>query len=232
MIFDISTFKKKLSVIILAGGKGQRLKPLTKSIPKPLIPLQGKSIIEHIIFNLNKKKLTDIIIAAGYKFKEFNKIKKKVKNNIKIINTGINTDIVKRIYKCLSYCNKYILICYGDTIADVNINLIVKKFIKSKNKSIITSYEMSSSFGVIKSNNKDVVYEFKEKPNLNIWFNIGYILFDKKIILRNKNKSFEQILIKLAKNRNLLNFKHKGKHITVNTFAELEKAKNEIKNIK
>ena len=91
---------------------------------------------------------------------------------------------------------------------------------------------MSSSFGVIKSNNKDVVYEFKEKPNLNIWFNIGYILFDKKIILRNKNKSFEQILIKLAKNRNLLNFKHKGKHITVNTFAELEKAKNEIKNIK
>lgn len=47
---DIVNFKKNLSVIILAGGKGQRLKPLTKNIPKPLIKLEGKSIIEHIIF--------------------------------------------------------------------------------------------------------------------------------------------------------------------------------------
>jgi glucose-1-phosphate cytidylyltransferase len=229
---DIVNFKKNLSVIILAGGKGQRLKPLTKNIPKPLIKLEGKSIIEHIIFFLTKSNLKNIIIAGGYKFKSFLNLKNNIGQNIKIINTGLNTTIINRIKKCLPLCNDYILICYGDTIANVKINSIIKKFFSSGLKTVISSYEMVSSFGVVKSDKSDVVYNFKEKPSLDIWYNIGYILFEKKIFLENKNLSFEKILSKLAKNKELVNHKHKGKHITVNTLTELEKAKIEIKNIK
>lgn len=231
MDFNISVFKKNLSVIILAGGKGERLRPLTKSIPKPLIKLEGKSIIEHIIIFLRNNKLKNIIVAGGYKFKNLLKLKKKNKN-LNVINTGVNTTIIQRIMRCLPYSNKYILICYGDTIADVNINLIIKKFINSGFKTVISSYEMTSSFGVIKSNKSGVVYSFKEKPSLDIWYNIGYILFEKKTFLKNKNKSFEIFLSKLAIKKELINHKHKGKHITVNTLTELEKAKSEIKKMK
>lgn len=228
---NILNLKKNLSVIILAGGKGQRLKPLTKNIPKPLIKLEGKSIIEHIVFFLNKNKLKNIIIAGGYKFKAFLTLKNKISQNTKIINTGLNSTIINRIKKCLPFCNDYILICYGDTIANVKINSIVKKFFNSGRKTVVCTYEMVSSFGIVKFGRSDIVYSFQEKPRLDIWYNIGYILFEKKILLENKNLSFDKILSKLAKNKKLVNHKHKGKHITVNTLTELEKAKIEIKNI-
>lgn len=228
---NIVNFKKNLSVIILAGGKGQRLKPLTKNTPKPLIKLEGKSIIEHIIFFLNKNKLKNIIIAGGYKFKSFLHLKNKISQNTKIINTGLNSTIINRIKKCLPFCKDYILICYGDTIANVKINSIIKKFLNSGHKTVMSSYEMVSSFGVVKFGKSDIIYSFQEKPSLDIWYNIGYILFEKKILTENKNLSFDKILSKLAKNKKLVNYKHKGKHITVNTLTELEKAKIEIKNI-
>lgn len=231
MSSNILNFKKNLSVIILAGGKGERLKPLTNSIPKPLIKLEGKSIIEHIIFFLNNSKLKNIIIAGGYKFKSILDLKKKICKEVKIINTGLNVTIIKRIKKCLPFCKDYVLVCYGDTIADIKINSVIKKFINSGQKTVISSYEMVSSFGVVKFNKSDIVYSFKEKPSLDIWFNIGYILFKKKTLLKNKNLSFDKLLSKIAKNKNLINYKHKGKHITVNTLTELEKAKIEIKKI-
>lgn len=231
MNFNISVFKKNLSVIILAGGKGERLKPLTKSLPKPLIKLEGRTIIEHIIFFFSKNKINKIIIAGGYKFKAFLNFRKKFNKNIKVINTGENQKIMKRIIRCLSFCNEYILICYGDTIADIKINSVIKKFLKSNYKTVICSYEMKSNFGVIKSNRSNIVYSFKEKPSLDIWFNIGYILVKKDILIKNKNKTFEKFLYLLSNSKNMINHKHRGKHITVNTLTELEKAKKQIKKI-
>ena len=71
MNFNISVFKKNLSVIILAGGKGERLKPLTKSLPKPLIKLEGRTIIEHIIFFFLRIKLIKLLLQEVINLKHF-----------------------------------------------------------------------------------------------------------------------------------------------------------------
>ena len=120
---------------------------------------------------------------------------------------------------------------WGQTFGLRKINSIIKKFLNSGHKTVMSSYEMVSSFGVVKFGKSDIIYSFQEKPSLDIWYNIGYILFEKKILIENINLSFDKILSKLAKNKKLVNFKHSGKHITVNTLTELEKAKIEIKNI-
>lgn len=56
-----------MKAIILAGGLGTRLRPLTDNIPKPLLPIKGKPIIEHAILNFKKHGIVDIILSIGYR---------------------------------------------------------------------------------------------------------------------------------------------------------------------
>jgi mannose-1-phosphate guanylyltransferase/phosphomannomutase len=56
----------KMKAVILAGGKGSRLDSYTESVPKPLIKIEGKSVLEYQIDSLKKSGLTDIIISIGY----------------------------------------------------------------------------------------------------------------------------------------------------------------------
>ena len=148
---DISNFKKNLTVLILCGGKGLRLRPLTKDLPKPLVKIKKQSILENIINHFLKFKINHLIIASGYKHKMIDKfIKKKNFNNnrIRTIYTGMNSDIIERIKIASKYSKKYLLVCYGDTIIDLNLNKYIQFYSKNLNKITVASYQLESSFGI------------------------------------------------------------------------------------
>lgn len=56
-----------MKAIILAGGLGTRLRPLTENTPKPLLPIKGKPIIEHALLNFKKHGITDVVLSIGYR---------------------------------------------------------------------------------------------------------------------------------------------------------------------
>jgi len=229
---NIKQFKKKLTVIVLCGGQGQRLRPLTSDIPKPLIKIKSKALLEYIINHLLKFKIKNIVVASGYKnhlIKKF--VSNKYKNKIEVINTGVKTDIITRIKKITEKKEGDFLICYGDTLVDINIDKLAKFYLLNKNKIILSSYELKSSFGIVNTNKKNnTVLSFEEKPNLGVWFNIGYIIFSKKYFrMLSKFKRFELFLNFCAKKKLMKSFKHFGRHITINTITELENAKSQIK---
>ena len=59
---------KNLSAVILCGGKGERLRPLTSSIPKPLVPIKGRPILDYLLEHLEQfESIKKIIVASGYK---------------------------------------------------------------------------------------------------------------------------------------------------------------------
>ena len=60
-----------MKAIILAGGLGERLKPLTIETPKPLLPIRGKPIVERCIENLKKNGINEIILSIGYKAEDY-----------------------------------------------------------------------------------------------------------------------------------------------------------------
>ena len=94
----------------------------------------------------------------------------------------------------------------------------------------MTSYELKSSFGIVKMNNNNEIVNFIEKPNLNIWYNVGYFVFNKKFeAITKKYKTFKNFLEDMAISKNMKSYKHKGQHITINTISELEEAKKKIK---
>ena len=229
------TLIKNLSVIILCGGRGERLKPITNKIPKALIKIGGHEILSHIINHLKKYKIKNIFVLTGYKQEKIKKfVKKKFKNNVNCFYTGQKNDIISRIKKSLAFQKKYILVCYGDTLVDLSIDKLLKFHSKNRNLSTISTYETKTNFGIVNFNSKGLVTSFKEKPNLNLWINVGYFIFEKNKLLKycNSFKSFKNLLIYLGKKKKIKAFKHFGNHITINTAIELEEAKRNIKKFK
>ena len=227
---NINTFKNELSVLILCGGKGLRLRPLTNDLPKPLIKINNKSILENIILYFIKYKIKNFIIATGYKNKLINNfIKKKFKNlDVKIIYTGLNSDIIGRIQKSSKSSKKNLLVCYGDTMIDIDLNKYFKLYLSNTKKISMVCYQLKSSFGILDIKNNIEVINFREKPKLDIWFNVGYFIFSQeKFKYFKKFKQFKDLLIFLAQKK-IMNT-YRGNHITINTLAELEKAKQQIK---
>lgn len=225
---------KNTKIIILCGGKGKRLRPLTNNTPKPLIRVNNKEILKYIIENLIKQNYKNITLATGYKSDKFKSflIKNKFNANISIINSG-DTDIINRIKACIKgYLNDFIVL-YGDTISNVKISELIKYSYKSKkNKITITAWSPATKFGILEFDKMNNLIKFNEKPNYFYWINIGYIHF-KSINHINiaKFKYWENFLYSLTKNNNIKVYKHYGKHITINSIDELNTSKREIKKL-
>ena len=58
--------KNNTTALILCGGKGERLRPLTESTPKPLVHLKGRPILSYLLDHIQKYKFDNIVIAAGF----------------------------------------------------------------------------------------------------------------------------------------------------------------------
>ncbi len=223
----------KETVMILCGGKGLRLRPLTNNIPKPLIPINRKPILEHIINHFLTFNFDNFIIATGYKSKKIEDfMKKKFKDiDYTVVNSG-DVNILERIRHCISKIQTNCILCYGDTLTDLNINKLRETHKKNKNAILVSSYPIRIPFGVMDINSSNTVTKFEEKPLLTQVMNIGFfyipnIMFD----VFNKHKKFETLLDTLAKQKKLKSFKHTGVHITVNTVAELEDAQENVKKL-
>ena len=94
----------KPKIILLCGGKGERLKPLTIDIPKPLIQINKKPIISYIFEHLESFKLDEFIITTGYKADKIDFYMKELKPSFsyKTVNSG-ETDIIQRIKDSSKY---------------------------------------------------------------------------------------------------------------------------------
>ena len=172
---------ENMQALLLCGGEGTRLHPLTKKIPKPLVKIKNKTIIDHIIEHLHKSGLREFLICSGYKSNLMSRHFRKCKSlDAKIINSG-KVDILQRILDCKSMIDNDFMICYGDTIANVNIEKLYA-FHKSHSKiATVSSYQLKQNFGIIKKNDENLVISFNEKPEYPGSINIGYFIFDKKV---------------------------------------------------
>jgi glucose-1-phosphate cytidylyltransferase len=223
---------RDLTVLLLCGGKGERLNPLTNGIPKPLIQINGIPILSYLIPYLEGYGFKDIIIAAGYKSEKiYEYFECHHKNmNIKIIDSG-DVDIIKRIQDAAEIIQGDFIMCYGDTLADVDFNKMIYYHHKHDGILTVTSYPLQSSFGILDIGESGKVISFIEKPVLDKWINIGYFYFSQDCVhhLRGSS-SFVEFLHERIARREMYSYKHQGIHITVNTITELRDAENNIAN--
>ena len=216
-------------VIILCGGKGRRMRNLS-IYPKPLVKISKKPILKYLIDFFIKKKFNKIILATGHKSKKVeNFVNKNYKIEIKISNAG-NVDVLKRLIKIKPLIYDDFIICYGDTLANIDL-LKLKKRSKKLNLLMTTTLaELRIDFGIAEIN-KNKITKFIERPTFNNK-NIGFFYCKKELANEfSKSKNWVSFLKKIARNGNMGYFLHKSRELTVNTPEELSYAKKKIKTL-
>ncbi|MBJ8030633.1 sugar phosphate nucleotidyltransferase [Bacillus cereus group sp. N21] len=239
-----------MKVIILCGGKGLRMQGILKDIPKPLVQVQGKPLIWHIMNWYSKFGHHEFVLPLGYggeKIKEYfmdyiwkeHDFNLDLKNNhyqlleepkqwnIKFIDTGIETMTGTRLKKLEKHIqDEVFLLTYGDGLAKIDINELIK-FHKDKGKiATLTGIKKSSQYGLLQIEN-GIAVDFKEKPLLNAVINGGFFVFNKGIFdYLNDNDCMleEEPLLNLIKNKELAVYEHNDYWISVDTPKDLKDA--------
>ena len=153
--------------IILCGGKGERLRPITDDVPKPLVKINNKPILHYVIEHLKQFDIRNINIASWYKSSVLKKYFSENSYNvsIKIHNSG-DVDIIKRIQDILVTVQKDVIVLYGDTILNVDINDLISHHRKSSKEITMTVWPLKLDYGLVEIAENGTVESFAEKPIL------------------------------------------------------------------
>ena len=218
-----------MKALILAGGRGKRLRPLTDKIPKSLIPINKKPLIQYTIKYLKKFGINEIIICSGYKSKQIQNFLKKKKNFGCKIEYSVEKNplgtagAIKNAIKNLS--DESFLVINGDIITNIDLKKILKK------PNTIAANELKTKFGTMKIKNNKIL-KFNEKTDVeNVWMNPGlyHLSIDILKILPHKGSLEAEIFPKLAKKKSLhtVKFKNVLWH-SIDSFKDIELSSQEI----
>ena len=218
-----------MKALILAGGRGKRLRPLTDKIPKSLIPINKKPLIQYTIKYLKKFGINEIIICSGYKSKQIQNFLKKKKNFGCKIEYSVEKNplgtagAIRNAIKNLS--DESFLVINGDIITNIDLKKILKK------PNTIAANELKTKFGTMEIKNNKIL-KFNEKTDVqNVWMNPGlyHLSTDILKILPRKGSLEAEIFPKLAKNKSLhtVKFKNVLWH-SIDSFKDIELSGQEI----
>ena len=205
-----------MKVVILAGGFGTRLSEYTDTIPKPMVPIGDKPIIEHIMNIYAYYGHKEFYIALGYKGDVIREYFKKIKKDWKVnlIDTGADTYTGGRLKRLEKYLfNETFLLTYGDGLSNININELINFHHKHKKIITISAVRPPARFGSLSLNGSDVI-KFKEKTQLGeSWINGGYFVVNPEFFkfLKNDRTVLEaDPLEKVTELKEIKAFRHEG----------------------
>ncbi len=244
-IISILNFKKNKSflpidTVIMAGGRGERLKPLTDNTPKPMLKINNQPICEYLIDNLSYNGINDFWISVNYKGEKIKKyfgngFKKNI--DIKYIDEDKPLGTIGSVRLINKYKNDHLLIHNSDIICNVDYEDFYKDFLDRKaDLAILTiPYKISVPYAVIESKN-NIIKSFEEKPTIDLESNGGIYLAKKEVInLIPKNKFFnatDLIDVALTNKLKVVSYPFIGYWLDIGNPIDFEKGKREINQVK
>ncbi len=178
-----------MQAVIMAGGYGTRLKPLTNELPKPMVPIIDKPIINYIINTLKKYGITDIIVTLGYKPERIidylgdgSDLGVKVRYSVENIPLG-TAGGVKKISDMID--GTFVVIS-GDALTNIELDSMMSHHMSHGKLMTMAVKEMDdvTGFGVVKCDEDGAVTSFIEKPkhSLDKLVNTGIYILEKKVL--------------------------------------------------
>jgi glucose-1-phosphate cytidylyltransferase len=238
-----------MKAVLLAGGLGTRMREETEFRPKPMVEVGGRPVLWHIMKVLGQQGITDFVICAGYKSEYiknyfynygasnldftvrlgdqsttvFHGSHDEFDWTVTVADTGEATHTGGRIKLIEKYvAGESFLATYGDGIADIDLSALTA-FHKSHGKTAtMTVTQPTSRFGVVEIQDSGLVNQFREKPKVNDWINMGYFVFEPGIFsyLDLESVLEEEPLRKLASEGEIGAHKHSGFWQPMDTYRE------------
>ena len=179
--------------VILCGGIGKRLMPLTKNTPKPMVKVNNKPFLEYIISDLKKFGFKKILLLVGYKsikIKEYFGDGRNFNILIEYHEGPVFWETGKRIFEARNLLESKFLLLYSDNILSLNYKKLLQNY-----------------------NNQDIFFVLKNKIPGNFFVKNGMI--KKYSIKRNKNYNFIELGFTIYKKKPLIDFLKKKNNTTI-----------------
>jgi len=229
-----------LDAIVMAGGKGERLKPLTDKIPKPLLKVGDTTIIEHNLYRLMKFGIDDFWISVFH-------LGEQIENHLSN-KYGVNIDLnfyyektpmgtIGSIKKINDFKHDYMLITNSDILTNLDYEDFFIDFLNKKADLSVLSvpYVVDIPYAVLETSD-GLIHSFKEKPTYTYYSSGGIYIMKKEIIEHIPDNVFfnaTDLLEFLIKNGNkVITYPMRGYWLDIGNPEDYKKANQDFEHIK
>lgn len=242
-LYDIINLRKQKSIlpidaVLMAGGKGERLRPLTSTTPKPLLFVGDKAIIDHNVDRLISYGVENISVTTNYLAEQLEEHYEESRNGVKVqcvretqfLGTMGAVRLIKEFY------NDVVLVMNSDLFTDIDFEDMYLHFIKNKADMSIAAvpYTVSIPFGIFDLDGRDVK-GIVEKPTYNYYANAGIYMLRREVldvIPEDEFYNATDLIDALVQKKNkVIRYPLKGTWIDIGSISEYQKANDFIKHM-
>ena len=239
-IINLEQFKTQLPIdaVLMAGGKGERLRPLTEKTPKPLLPVGGKAIIDHNVDRLIDYGVKHISVTVNY-------LREQLEEHYASPHQGIQVQTVREpqflgtigsIKFVKEFHNDTILVMNSDLFTNINYEDFYLHFIEHNAEMSVAAvpYTVSVPYGIFDLDGRDI-QGLIEKPTYNYYVNAGIYLIKRSALDEIPDETFfnaTDLIEKLiSEGKKVIRFPLNGTWIDIGNPQEYQKANELVKHI-
>ena len=201
-----------MKAVILAGGLGTRLQPYTTFLPKPMLPLGEKPILEHLVDWIRKNGIKSVVLCVSYLRKtieDYFEDGKKFGVNIEYAISNKPLATAGQLKTAEKFIDDTFVCLYGDSIFDFSLRNMIKQH--KKKKAFVTmslnEYKTNLPYGVIETSKNGKVTSWNEKPEIKANINMGCYIMEPKVlnfIPKNKPYGMDDVIKKAMDKKKLV----------------------------
>jgi len=229
-----------VDTLVMAGGRGERLRPLTDNTPKPLLKVGNKPILEHHLNRLALYGIDDFWISLNYLGKQVEEYFGNGKEKNVVIqyvweNEPLGT--IGAISKIKNFEHDYILVTNSDLLTNLDYEHFFLDFIKQEADFAVVTipYQVNVPYAVLETNNGHII-DFKEKPTYTYYSNGGIYLMKQDVVKNIPENTFyntTDLMEKLIKEgKKVVSYPLVGYWLDIGSHDEYQKAQKDIQQIK
>ena len=239
-IINLEQYKTQLPIdaVLMAGGKGERLRPLTEKTPKPLLPVGGKAIIDHNIDRLLSYGVEHISVTVNY-------LKEQLEEHYALPHNGVKVNCVREpkflgtigsIKFVQEFYNDTILVMNSDLFTNINYEDFYLHFIEHNAEMSVAAvpYTVSVPYGIFDLEGRNI-QGLIEKPTYNYYANAGIYLIKRRALDEIPGDTFfnaTDLIEKLiAEGKKVIRFPLNGTWIDIGNPQEYQKANELVKHM-
>ena len=237
-IIDLVRFNTRLPIdaVLMAGGKGERLRPLTENTPKPLLLVGNKAIIDHNVDRLISYGIKHISVTVNYLKEQIEEHYSEERNGVKInccrepkyLGTMGSIKFVEKFY------NDAVLVMNSDLFTNIDYEDFYMHFVENNADMSVAAipYNISIPYGILDLDGRDIK-GLVEKPQYNYYANAGIYLFKRQVLNEIPDNVFfnaTDLIEKLiAENKKVIRYPLNGTWIDIGNPQEYQKANDLVK---
>jgi glucose-1-phosphate cytidylyltransferase len=213
-----------MRTLILCGGKGTRAYPLTTQVPKPLLEVAERPVLQHVMEIYAAQGFTSFVLAAGFKLELIEEFAKKLSGewDVEVVDTGVDTNTGGRIARCRERLGETFFATYSDGLADIDLEELLAHHRTNPGTATLTTVPLPSQYGTIIFGGDSRVSSFREKPvQGDHWINGGYFVFDQGAFDHWAGEDLERdVLPALGAAGELFAYQHRGFWKSMDTYKD------------